>query len=39
MEEEKRKNLLTIEQMSKEIEERNAEIEAANIIAKRLQVS
>ncbi|VDK86866.1 unnamed protein product [Litomosoides sigmodontis] len=37
MEEEKRKNSLTIEQMSREIEARNAEVEAANIIATRLQ--
>ncbi|KAK6111931.1 hypothetical protein QQG55_45635 [Brugia pahangi] len=37
MEEENRKNFLIIEQMSKEIEEKNAEIEAANITAIRLQ--
>ncbi|EJW72230.1 hypothetical protein WUBG_16864, partial [Wuchereria bancrofti] len=37
MEEENRKNFLIIEQMSKEIEEKSAEIEAANITAIRLQ--
>ncbi|CAG9531876.1 unnamed protein product [Cercopithifilaria johnstoni] len=37
MEEENKKNSLTMEQMFKEIEERTAEVEAANIIAVRLQ--
>uniref|UniRef100_A0A0R3RZN5 Zf-C3H1 domain-containing protein n=1 Tax=Elaeophora elaphi TaxID=1147741 RepID=A0A0R3RZN5_9BILA len=37
MEEENKKNFLTMEQMSKEIEERTAEVEAANIVAVRLQ--
>ncbi|VBB33710.1 unnamed protein product, partial [Acanthocheilonema viteae] len=37
MEEENKKNFLTIEQMSKEIEERTAEVEAANIAVIRLQ--
>lgn len=39
MEEENKKNSLVMEQMSKEIEKRTAEVEAANIIAIRLQVS
>ncbi|EFO18940.1 hypothetical protein LOAG_09555 [Loa loa] len=37
MEEENKKNFLIMEQMSKEIEERTAEVEAANIAAVRLQ--
>ncbi|KAM3729129.1 Protein quick-to-court [Dirofilaria immitis] len=37
MEEENKKNFLTMEQMSKEIEERTAEVEAANITTVRLQ--
>lgn len=38
MEEENKKNFLIMEQMSKEIEEKTAEAEAANIIAVQLQV-
>lgn len=39
MEEESKKNFLALEQMSKEIEERTAEVQAANMNAVRLQVT